>query len=111
MTICIHGASDDGVIVEGCPGADEFDAYELSAVAWRGDLIAPGGDAMRVHAVFDGGCWSFAIGQADDVIPFPEWPVRIRQHTNRDYSVLVEIDAPPGTRLDNVSPKPRTENS
>lgn len=105
MTIKISGGSDDLVEVEGCEGADEFNVYGPGPVMWRGDLIAPGGDAIRVRALLgEEGCWSFAVGQPDEAIMFPEWPIRIRQHTHADYSVLVEIDAPAGTRLDNIWP-------
>lgn len=105
--IRIHGASDDVIVVEGCDGADEFNVYGdgKSPLMWRGDLIAPGGDALQIHAICnDNGCWSLAIGQPHDSSPLPEWPLRIRQHTNIDYSVLLIIDAPEGTRLDNIWP-------
>lgn len=106
--IKIHGGSDDTIDVEGCEGADEFNSYEKGPLMWRGDLIAPGGDAMQIHAILshDTGCWSFTIGQADESAPLPEWPIRFRQQPNTDYSVQVEIDAPAGTRLDNVWPTP-----
>ena len=106
MKIRIYGACDDGVIVEGCEGADEFDTYERGPVMWRGDLVAPNGDTMKAHALFsDDGCWSVALGQVTEDHPFPEWPVKVRQHTSRDYSTMVEIDAPDGTKLENVWPK------
>lgn len=102
--IRFYGASDDLIEVEGCEGADEFNSYEKGPVMWRGDLVAPGGtDQVRVHALYDG-CWSFALGQVMDGHPLPEWPVTVRQHTNTDYSTLVEIDAPEGTRLANTWP-------
>lgn len=104
--IRFYGASDDLIEVEGCEGADEFNTTERGPMVWCGDLIAPGGDAMRIHALYDNrGCWSFSIGQADKSIPFPEWPVRVRQHTNVDYSVLLTVDAPEGTRLTSVWPE------
>lgn len=114
--ITIYGASDDLVEVAGCEGADEFNVYGSDAmgpVMWRGDLIAPTGEAMRVHALYDD-CWHVAIGQADEAIPLPGWATQIRQHTGGlfpgdrpiPYSVVLTIDAPDGTRLDNVWPKP-----
>lgn len=103
--ITIYGASDDLIEVEGCLGADEFNSYEHGPVMWRGDLIAPGGvEAMRVHAVFDG-CWSVAVGQVDEDVPLPSWPVTVRQHRSIPYSTVVEVAAPDGTRLDNVWPE------
>jgi hypothetical protein len=103
MKIRIYGASDDLVEVEGCAGADEFNVYGQGPVMWHGDLVAPSGDTMRAHAVFDG-CWSIALGQVTEDHPFPEWPVKIRQHTNCDYSTMVEIDAPDGTKLLSTRP-------
>lgn len=106
-TIKIYGWSDDLIEVEGCDGADEFASYERGPVMWRGDLIAPGGDiAIRVRAIFDDGdgCWTFALGHAIEGIVYPGWPVRISQHPDSENSVLLEIDAPDGTKLLNVWP-------
>lgn len=103
-TVTFYGASGDLVEVDGVEGADEFGAYSSDPLRWHGDLIAPGGtDAMRVYAIYDG-CWHFSVGQADEIAPFPEWPVRIRQHTHKDHSVRLEIDVPDGTRLTNIHP-------
>jgi hypothetical protein len=105
MKIRIYGASDDLIEVEGCDGADEFNSYEKGYAMWRGDLRAPNGEVMRAHAVLSNdGCWSIALGQANEVDPFPEWPVKIRQATHCDYSTMVEVDAPDGTVLENVWP-------
>ena len=104
MTVIqIYGASDDLVEVSGCEGADEFNVRGQ----WRSDLVAPGGEAMRVHAFYDDDCWQVAVGQADESIPFPSWPVSFVQHPQIAYSVLVTISAPAGTRLDNISPDAR----
>jgi hypothetical protein len=104
-TVRFQGANDDLVYVDGCEGADEFGVYFGGKYKWRGDLIAPGGAAMRIHAIYDG-CWAFAVGQAEESIPLPPWPIRIEQLYRNDtepgYSVELEIDAPGGTRLDNV---------
>ena len=110
MKIRIYGASDDLVEVEGCPGADEFNSYESTIVMWRGDLRAPDGSFMRVHALYDG-CWSFAPGMVGEDHPFPAWPFMITPHQGFEdstfkvpYTVLLEIDAPDGTELVNVWP-------
>lgn len=100
--IRIYGASDDLVEVEGCEGADEFNVY---GEPWRADLVAPGGEVMRVHVHYDG-CWHVALGQADESIPFPDWPVEFKQHRSLPYTVVATISAPDGTRLDNISPSP-----
>lgn len=105
--IKIYGASDDCVEVEGCDGADEFNVYGTDTkgpVMWRGDLIAPGGtEVLQVHALFTpDGCWHIAVGQADESIPLPSWPMKIEQHRSLPYSALLTVDAPAGTRLTNV---------
>lgn len=99
--ITIYGASDDLIEVEGCEGADEFNSYEHGPVMWRGDLIAPDGDALRVHALY-GGCWSVAVGQVDEDRPLPDWDIDVFQEGR--YSTGVKVDAPQGTRLVNVWP-------
>ncbi len=105
MTITIYGASDDCVEVEGCEGADEF--YVSGQGEWRGDLVAPGGtDQMRLYAAYsaltaDAGTWLIGTAQTSEDVPFPKWPISIRQHDS-GYSTIVTIDAPPGTRLTNV---------
>ena len=98
--IQIYGASDDLIEVAGCEGAGEFN----TRLTWHGDLIAPGGEAMRIHVFYDG-CWHVAVGQADEGIPLPPWPVSFVQHPDIGYSVLASVSAPDGTRLDNVWPK------
>jgi hypothetical protein len=107
MLITIYGASDDLIEVEGCKGGDEFNSTEDGPLMWRGDLIAPDGGQMRVHAILDD-CWSFAVGQADDSLPLPPWPLTIDQQILEGgklaYTVEVTIDAPEGTRLTNVWP-------
>lgn len=100
--IRIYGASDDCIEVEGCKGADEFNSYERASM-WHGDLRAPNGDTMRAHALYDG-CWSIALGQADEDKPFPAWPITIAQHRSLPYSTVAEIDAPDGTELVNAWP-------
>lgn len=106
--IKIYGASDDLVEVAGCEGADEFNVYGSSRLGWGADL-ATAAEALRVYAIYDG-CWSFAIGQADESVSLPSWPVRITQHPDVRYSVLLEIDAPDGTRLTNVWPARKDES-
>lgn len=105
--ITIYGASDDLIEVAGCKGADEFspDAGD----AWHADLIAPDGGQMRVYARYErNGAWSVAAAQADDDIPFPAWPVKVRAAAGREprYSAVLEIDAPEGTRLAAIHPAP-----
>ncbi len=107
--ITFYGASDDLVEVEGCEGADEFNVYpkDNNAVAWHGDLAAPGeSESLRVHLAYDG-CWHVGVGQADEETDLPPWPLAIRQGTDAEstYSTVLLVDAPEGTRLVNVWPK------
>jgi hypothetical protein len=105
--ITIYGASDDLVEVEGCEGADQF--YVLGSakegeVCWRANLVGPGAtEQMAVGAIYNG-CWHLVVGQPLEDVLFPEWPLTITQHES-GYSVLLSIDAPAGTRLDDVWPK------
>lgn len=107
MKITIYGASDDCVEVEGCEGGDEFYAEN-----WHGVLQAPDPtEAMRVSCWYaDNGCWQVGVGQADESIPLPPWPVTIAQQMSNasdgGYSAVLTIDAPEGTRLTNIHPKP-----
>ncbi len=107
--ITIYGASDDLVEVEGCEGADEFNVYGNDGkVHWRGDFVASDTTAtsgqLRVYAIYDG-CWHFSVGQVDEMILLPAWVIAIGQRHDADYSAELRIDAPEGTRLDNVWPK------
>jgi hypothetical protein len=100
--ITIYGYSDDLVEVEGCAGADEFNTDN-----WLGELAPPGeGEQLRVHCWYDtSGCWQVGVGQVDEDMSLPDWPLRIRQGTDKHeaaYTVVLEIDAPEGTRLVNV---------
>jgi len=101
--ISVYGASDDAVVVKGCTGDGEYDTYEYQLV-WRGDFTAPSGQTLRVHGLFTDGAWSFATGPADGTAPMPNWPIRTIPHPARTYTALLLIDAPAGTRLENVWP-------
>jgi hypothetical protein len=119
--IIIYGASDHLVEVEGCLGADEFSASsgQTDQIAWRGDLVGPDGDQMRVHLFYDG-CWHPGVGQVGQDVPLPPWPVSLisgcgvsatdaRAGVARLYpanSVALLIDAPAATRLTNMWPSP-----
>lgn len=109
--ITIYGASDDLVEVDGCEGADEFNVDDEDR--WQADLIAPGDTGqMRVHCWFDKeGCWQVGVGQTIEDCQLPPWPISITQAPvmnpdNEGYSALLTIDAPAGTRLENVRPDP-----
>ncbi len=103
-TITIYGASDDLIEVTGCWGADEFNVAGHSGhVMWRGDFTAPNfntAEQLRVYAIYDG-CWHFSVGQVYETVPMAAWPVEFRQGTihEAEYSVVLTIEAPEGTRL------------
>jgi hypothetical protein len=107
--IVFYGASDDLVEVAGCEGEDEFCIANVKddQVCWHGDLVAPGGrEQMCVSAIYDG-CWSFAVGQTMEDVPFPDWGNGFGQSPDVAYSVELRIDAPEGTRLTNIWPAPQ----
>ncbi len=105
-TISIYGVDTACVIIEGCDGGEEHYSYEqgVRRARWRGDLVAPCGDMLRVYALFDG-CWHFSVGQAGRSSPIPAWPRAIVQHPTVSYSALLEIEAPLGTGLTNIWPR------
>jgi hypothetical protein len=98
--VTIYGASDDLVEVTGCDGADEFTHYNG---IWHGDLIAPDGWAMRVHAYYDrDGCWQVGAGQVAEDTALPDWPVQLVQPGTGPvpkYSTGLTVEVPDGTRL------------
>lgn len=99
LTITVSGASDDLVEFEGHI-SDEFTV--LPNDHWTGDLVAPNGEQLRVHAHYDG-CWSVGVGQTDEDIPLPPWSLSLAQHRSTDYSTALTIEAPDGTELLNIS--------
>jgi hypothetical protein len=104
--ITIYGASDDLVEVEGCEGADEF-----CTDSWQADLVLDAANQMRVWCWYDiDGCWQVGVGQTDESVQFPAWPITITQApamnpANPGYSVLLSIDAPEDTKLVNIKPE------
>lgn len=112
----IYGASDDLVEVDGCEGADEFNVYGGDGkVIWQGDFVGAGAtEQVRVYAIYDG-CWHFSVGQVDEDVKLPRWPIRFEQgdedwgslKAGPGYSVVLLIDAPAGVRLTNVKPEAR----
>lgn len=95
QTAVFYGVSDDLVEVEGVKGADEFGVYATES-RYRGCWNL--GGRLRVHAVYDG-CWSFAVGQVDESIPLPDWPVRLKWPGGRGYSTRLEIDVPDDVKV------------
>ncbi len=95
QTAVFYGASDDLIEVDGVKGADEFcnDGATDGIIAAKFNL----GGKLRVYAIYDG-CWMFAVGQVDEGIPLPDWPMRFTQHSE-GYSAQMEIDVPDDVKL------------
>jgi hypothetical protein len=89
-----YGSSDDLVEVAGVSGADEFNVNSDLTPAITFNL----GGQMRVHAFYDG-CWSFAVGQVDEDLPLPLWPLRIEQSPENNYSTQLTIECPDDVQL------------
>jgi hypothetical protein len=96
-TAIFYGASDDLIEVEGVKGADEFTALD-SPKGPVGSFVL--GEQIRVRAYYDRhGLWSFAVSQVADGVSLPNWPIRISQQPDCDYSTRLEIDCPANTVL------------
>jgi len=94
QTATFYGSSDDLIEIGGVKGADEFNIIEDGPHIATFNL----GGKMRVHAIYDG-CWSFAVGQVDEEIALPNWPIRIKQSEENDYSTSLEIDVPDDVKV------------
>lgn len=90
------GASDDLIEIEGVKGGDEY-----SGMTGRDEIVAGTfnvGGKLRVRALYDG-CWSFAVGQVDEDIPLPDWPISVTQHPETPYSVALVIECPDDVKV------------
>ena len=100
MKLKISGHSDDIVSYELGKKADELSPPENN----RGDddglfmgtlLVHSRKGRCVVHVVYDG-CWSFAIGKADEEDPAP-WAFSV---TWDGYTQVIEADVPKGTKIE-----------
>ena len=106
VMISFEGASDDLVHVSGCPGEDEYNCTKsLPGPIDLGGIFLVSGPtgSLKVTAIYDG-CWSFAVGQVDEDVPLPTWPMLIRQSEERTYSAELIITAPKGTFVKRLAP-------
>lgn len=85
--IIFYGHSDDLVIIANGKDEDEYYGREFNLIG--------NGYGMKVKAVYYG-CWTFAVGQLDEDIPFPDWNIK---HEAKGYSMHVTISVPDGVRL------------
>lgn len=98
QTATFYGASDDLIEVEGVKGGDEFSASAGDGLVQAKFNL---GGKMRVYAIYDG-CWMFAVGQVDEEIALPDWPVRTTQKLKGKkcgYTTLMEIDVPDDVKI------------
>src|SRR5687768_10910779 len=97
QTAIFYGASDDLIEIEGVKGGDEFGGNWDS----RFDGVFNLGGKMRVYAIYGAGsgCWFFGVGQVDEEIPLPDWPIRISQSPDVAYSTRLEIDVPDDVKV------------
>lgn len=94
QTAIFSGASDDLIEIEGVKGADEFNVIADGPYIAAFNL----GGQMRVHAIYDG-CWSFAVGQVDEDVQLPDWPVRLSMQPGVAHSTRLEIDVPSNVKV------------
>jgi hypothetical protein len=101
--IRIYGASDDLVEVD----ADVRDEFNLGRDGTRLRLTAPDGQSLDVVAQF---CppgdarldWTLAVEAHDS---YPSWPVRFTERPDYEGDPAVEVDAPEGTTVTDVTPE------
>lgn len=91
-----EGASDDLIEIEGVKGGDEFSAWTKDDEGVAGVFTL--GGKMRIRAIYDG-CWSFSVGQVDEEIPLPPWPVRVEQSPRTPYSVRLVVEVPDDVKV------------
>jgi hypothetical protein len=91
-----YGASDDLIEVEGVKGADEFSAMTHTDGGVAGVFNL--GGKLRIRAIYDG-CWSFSVGQVDEDIAIPDWPIRVEQHPTTPYSACLIIECPDDVKV------------
>ena len=95
QTAKFWGSSDDLIEIEGVKGGDEFNGLTKDEELIAGTFNL--GGKIRVRALYDG-CWSFAVGQVDEDIPLPDWPIRIEQH-EKGYSTALIIECPDDVKV------------
>lgn len=96
QTAVFYGSSDDLIEVSGVKGANEFYADNANDSRIMG--VFQLGGKMRVYAIYDG-CWSFAVGQVDDEIDLPDWPIRLHPSIENTYSMELAVDVPDDVKL------------
>ena len=112
-TLRIYGHSDDLVEMEGTDRQsgepDEITAGERGEAAVRITAKDSAGETqgLTVVAEYDYkglgvGCWLIGIVQLGEAAALPGWPMR---WSNEEYTPVLELDVPEGTRVVQVLPK------
>ena len=70
---------------------DTFGEYAATNYSSKGSMFVIGQYARNNNP-----CWDIAIGQADEDVPIPHWPM---QFTAEGYSTVLEIVVPDDTTL------------
>jgi hypothetical protein len=96
-TFSIYGCSDDLVEAEGIKGCDEFNVIEDDGLVKASFKIVYKKSALRIRVLYDG-CWSFSVGQIDD-LDFPDWKIKTIPSPNCTYSMQIEIEVPDSAKL------------
>jgi len=102
-TLTFSGHSDDNVCIrttQHLPGkvvgnSNEYGCFKAGAGIVMATFVIE--KAMQVICLYDG-CWSFAVGQVDEDIPLPEWPVRLKG--SKGYTSFLEITVPSMAELE-----------
>lgn len=95
-TLTVHGASDDLIEASGIEGADEYNAID----GGRLEVTGPNDQRFYVWCTYgNGGTWVLGVGQIDEDIPIPNWPMTLRQAETCRYSTELVIDCPEGTKV------------
>jgi hypothetical protein len=96
QTAIFEGGSDDLIEIEGVKGGDEFGALSKDEEFIAGTFNL--GGKLRIRALYDG-CWSFSVGQVDEDIPLPNWPIRVEQSPRTPYSVRLVVECPDDVKV------------
>ncbi len=88
--VTIYGASDDLVEVEGnIRGADEYNTDKLRAVISGSD-----GRELGIDVEFGTGESDWTIKVYNLYEPYPDWPIRFTNRSDRDEDPAIEIEVP-----------------
>lgn len=104
-TLTVYGYSDDNVVFDGIPGADEFGCYGDTPYRGFYRLISASQDIeLHIHVIYHGH-WCFAVGpESGDSEEMPDWAIRRVWGGECAYSETLQIDVPDDVVLKNGYP-------